>query len=1071
MTQDCNEKGGKSIKINILGKSCLLANCSIEDVVHKFLVDTGSVASILSKNVFMTLKNRPTLVETEASLTAANGGSLNILGSVDLRFNLGNSSFCHEFIVAEVDDLNGILGMDFLEQHNVTIQVAQGLLMFADQNHIQLERDYAPLCTRVKLAKKVIIPPDSEVIVPGYAVGVKDTSVNNLVEPFQFLQSKGLLIARTLVNPENIQFSVSNISDRPVRLDKHTTVASLQHVKLVQTNASHELIVDDSTELPEQLQSLFDKSSKSLTQEQKSTLFDLLVSYKDIFVGPDGKFGRTKLVKHKIDTGDHKPIKIPPRRLPFAQREIVEKEIQKMLDNNIIESSESPWSAPLLLVEKKDKSWRFCVDYRQLNKVTKKDAYPLPRIDESLDALAGASWFSTLDLVSGYWQCEMEDKDKPKTAFTTHMGLFQFQVLPFGISNAPSCYERLMELVLRGLRWEKCLCYLDDIIVFGSDFEQAVKNLKTVFDRLRSANLTLKPSKCDLFQQKVSFLGHIVSKQGIQCDPDKINSIESWPVPNNATEVRSFLGLAGYYRRFIPDFSTIASPLTYLTKKRTKFHWTPEHQVAFDKLKKLLTSAPILAYPDNNSEFILDTDASNTGIGAVLSQIQNGEEKVVAYASRTLNKHQIKYCTTYKELLAVITFIRQYRHFLWGRHFTVRTDHASLIWLKNFKNPEGMLARWLSILETYDFNIVHRPGRLHENADSLSRRPASYCKRQDCPDCHFEELNYKETRSVNKDSVTESETCRVVPGRTLDKSVCCVVGENVQDISLDSPHDEQANWLHTWSHDELRNMQQSDSAIKKMIKLKETFITKPPRHVVLDASQELKTLWGLWESLTVLDNILYFKWKASENEVLLLVAPRDISSLIFHQLHENRTAGHLGRERTLRSIKRRVYWPSMSSDIKRWCRQCDICARAKTGPGLGRSSLCQSITGAPLDWVGIDIVGPLPVTNDGNEYIIVLCDYFTKWVEAYAVPDHQALTVGDKIVSEFVCTFGVPRQIHTDQGREFESELFSTLCKKLGIEKTRTTPYRPQSDGLVERFNRTLQQMLTSYAMKKKKLR
>ena len=533
MTQDCNEKGGKSIKINILGKSCLLANCSIEDVVHKFLVDTGSVASILSKNVFMTLKNRPTLVETEASLTAANGGSLNILGSVDLRFNLGNSSFCHEFIVAEVDDLNGILGMDFLEQHNVTIQVAQGLLMFADQNHIQLERDYAPLCTRVKLAKKVIIPPDSEVIVPGYAVGVKDTSVNNLVEPFQFLQSKGLLIARTLVNPENIQFSVSNISDRPVRLDKHTTVASLQHVKLVQTNASHELIVDDSTELPEQLQSLFDKSSKSLTQEQKSTLFDLLVSYKDIFVGPDGKFGRTKLVKHKIDTGDHKPIKIPPRRLPFAQREIVEKEIQKMLDNNIIESSESPWSAPLLLVEKKDKSWRFCVDYRQLNKVTKKDAYPLPRIDESLDALAGASWFSTLDLVSGYWQCEMEDKDKPKTAFTTHMGLFQFQVLPFGISNAPSCYERLMELVLRGLRWEKCLCYLDDIIVFGSDFEQAVKNLKTVFDRLRSANLTLKPSKCDLFQQKVSFLGHIVSKQGIQCDPDKINSIESWPVPNN----------------------------------------------------------------------------------------------------------------------------------------------------------------------------------------------------------------------------------------------------------------------------------------------------------------------------------------------------------------------------------------------------------------------------------------------------------------------------------------------------------------------------------------------------------
>lgn len=359
MTQSCNGKEGKIIKINILGKSCLFANCSIENVVHNVLVDTGSVASILSKNVFMTLKNRPTLVETDSSLTAADGGSLNILGTVDLQFRLGNGSFCHEFIVAEVDDLKGILGMDFLEQHNVTIQVAQGLLTFADQQHVQLERNYTPVCTRVKLSKKVVIPPDSEAIVPGYAVGVKDTSVNNLVEPFQFLQKKGLLVARTLVNPENIQFSVANISDKAIRFDKHTTVASLQPINIVQSNPNSELVVDDSPELPEHLHSLFDRSSKCLTQEQKSILFDSLVSYKDIIVGPDGKFGRTKLVKHRIDTGDHKPIKIPPRRLPFAQREIVEKDIKKMLDNNIIEPSESPWSAPLLLVEKKIRNGDF----------------------------------------------------------------------------------------------------------------------------------------------------------------------------------------------------------------------------------------------------------------------------------------------------------------------------------------------------------------------------------------------------------------------------------------------------------------------------------------------------------------------------------------------------------------------------------------------------------------------------------------------------------------------------------------------------------------------------------------
>lgn len=372
MAQPCDVKEGKNIRINVLRKSCLLANCSVENVVHKFLVDTGSVASILSKNVFMTLKNRPVLVETDLSLTAADGGRLNILGTVDLHFNLGNYSFCHEFIVAEIDDLNGILGMDFLEQHDVKIHIAQGILMFADQQQVQLDKDYSPVCARVKLSKRVVIPPDSEVIIPGYAVGVKDTSVNNIVEPFQFLQKKGLLVARTLVNSENIQFSVANISNKPVRFEKHTTVATLQPVNIVQSNPKCESVTDDLPELPEHLQSLFDRTSKCLTQEQKSTLFDLLLSYKDIFVGPDGKFGRTKIVKHKIDTGDNKPIKIPPRRLPYAQREIVEKEIQKMLDNNIIEPSESPWSAPLLLVEKKDKTWRFCVDYRQLNKITKK---------------------------------------------------------------------------------------------------------------------------------------------------------------------------------------------------------------------------------------------------------------------------------------------------------------------------------------------------------------------------------------------------------------------------------------------------------------------------------------------------------------------------------------------------------------------------------------------------------------------------------------------------------------------------------------------------------------------------
>lgn len=1068
MTQGTNDsRAPQTIRVNLVQKSCFSVSCVLGNHVNKFLVDTGSQACLIDKDVFMHLENRPPLRPCPLSLYTADGSDMHVSGKIDLEFRIGDILFCHEFIVTELGKLSGILGMDFLESNDVTLHLSRGLLEIGGQS-IQLERETTPVCARVKVAKNIIVLPDCESIVPAYSVGSVDKSVHSLIEPYQFLSQKGLLVARTLINPEKILFSVVNISNRPVRIKKHTAVASVHEVDILKSKSDSDIV---SLELPQHLKSLFERSSVNLSETEKSQLLELLVEYQSIFVGPDGKFGRTNLVKHSIDTGGSKPIKIPPRRLPFAQREIVENEISKMLENDVIEPSESPWSAPLLLVAKKDGSWRFCVDYRQLNSVTKKDAYPLPRIDESLDSLAGAAWFSTLDLVSGYWQMEMEEKDKSKTAFSTHMGLFQFKVLPFGMCNAPSCYERLIELVLRGLRWEKCLCYLDDIIVFGKSFDQALENLKLVFDRLKASNLTLKPSKCVLFQKEVPFLGHIVSDKGIQCDPSKLDKVRDWPVPKNVSDVRSFLGLAGYYRRFIPEFSTIATPLTYLTRKGKKFCWTIDCQNSFENLKKLLCSAPILAYPDSTAEFILDTDASMSGIGAVLSQNQNGEEKVIAYASRTLNQSQVRYCTTYKELLAVVTFIRQYRHFLWGRHFTIRTDHASLIWLKNFKNPEGILARWLSVLETYDFSIQHRPGRFHCNADGLSRRPSSYCKRKDCPDCHLGDC-------VNSGGQTDSVPMHIgqnslsYPAGIV--SVRTVEGFNLAESGSHNSVDDNGslpdseivpNWLSTWSDDQLRTWQHQEPAIRQFIHLKENSMVKPPRSVVLDASPDLKTFYGLWESLIVNNHMLYYKWILPDNrETLLLVAPRQIRSQIFHELHDNRIAGHLGRERTIKSVKRRVYWPGMSSDIKRWCKECDICARAKAGPGFGKSPLQQSITGAPLDRVGIDIVGPLPRTSNGNEYIIVLCDYFSKWTEAWAVPDHTALTVGDKVVTEFFCRFGFPKQIHSDQGREFESELFSVLCEKVGIDKTRTTPYRPQSDGLVERMNRTLLQMLSSYA-------
>jgi hypothetical protein len=346
-----------------------------------------------------------------------------------------------------------------------------------------------------------------------------------------------------------------------------------------------------------------------------------------------------------------------------------------MLDKDIIQPSSSPWASPIVLV-KKDDSFRFCVDYRKLNEVMHKDAYPLPCIDDTLNILAGSQWFSTLDLLSGYWQVEVADKDRPKTAFYTTVGLFEFKDMPFGLCNAPSTLQRLMDLVLAGLQWSHCLVYIDDVVILGRSFEEHLQHLQQVFDRLQQAGLKLKPRKCHFLQRKVDYLGHVVSNKGIATDPAKIENIASWPIPNSPKEVQQFLGLAGYYRRFIQDFAEIARPLHRLTERNCPFKWSTECQTAFDKLRDCLCSSPILCYPDFSRPFLLDTDASDSGIGAVLSQLDEGRERVVAYASRLLSKPERQYCVTRRELLAVVVFTRHFRPFLLGSKFTLRTDHG-----------------------------------------------------------------------------------------------------------------------------------------------------------------------------------------------------------------------------------------------------------------------------------------------------------------------------------------------------------------------------------------------------------
>ena len=674
------------------------------------------------------------------------------------------------------------------------------------------------------------------------------------------------------------------------------------------------------------------------------------------------------------------------------------------------------------------------MDYRKLNEVTRKDAYPLPRIDETLEALGGAKHFTTLDLISGYWQVVVEPDDCSKTAFTTPFGLYEFTVMPFGLSNAPATFQRVMEQVLAGLPWQVCLVYLDDIIVYGQTLDEHRENLRKVFQCIREAGLKLQPSRCSFLQPEVLYLGHIVTADGIRTDPTKTAVVKDWRVPRNTKDVRRFLGLASYYRRFVPGFATLAAPLHKVSTKTSLFTWDKHCQTAFEELRHRLTTTPVLTYPRFDSPFLVDTDASNHGLGAVLSQVENGKERVVVYASRVLSKAERNYCATRKELLAVVYAVEQFRPYLYGQQFLLRTDHGALQWLCNFKSPEGQLARWLEKLSEFQFRIQHRHGTSHTNADALSRRP---CPSPDCPECQDSQTTTTKEQQFSSPWI----------------------------LSLATMPASEGVWTPTWSNEEIRKLQLADPQSKKILEHKDRHLGQPDQDDITAEGQAARRLWEQWQQLEVHQGTLYLKMESDNHTqpFLRLVLPRCLVPVVLEQLHDSPTAGHLGVQKTAERVKTRFYWPGWYQDVQDWCQSCSTCSQSKNPPRNRPASMQMTRSGRPMQRIALDIQVGFPVTDGGNRCILVVSDYFTRWAEAYALPNQEATTVARKLVDEFVCRHGVPESLHSDQGANFESKLFTEMCKILGIHKTRTTAYHPQSDGLVERHNATISSMLRTY--------
>jgi transposase InsO family protein len=769
-----------------------------------------------------------------------------------------------------------------------------------------------------------------------------------------------------------------------------------------------------------------------------------------------------------------------------------------MLADGIIELANGPYAAPVTLQPKKDGSLRFCVDFRQLNSVTVRDVYPLPRIDDTLDQLQTAQYFTSLDLKSGFWQIELDAQSRPKTAFVTHAGLFQFKVMPFGLTNAPATFQRLMDLVLGGLKWTCALVYLDDIIVYSPSFELHLEHLESVLKQLQASGLTLQISKCQFCKTKLKYLGHVVSSTGIEPDPDKVRAVQAYPVPTRLKEVRSFLGLTSYYRRFIKNYATIAEPLISLTRDtdHKQFTWTLACQQAFEHLRQLLAQAPIISYPHFDHPFLLQLDASDVGLSAILAQklidsdgVQR--EHVIGYASRTLSSAERHYSPTERECLAIVYGCSHFRPYLEGVRFTILTDHKALKWLHRTKDLNSRLARWAMQIAAYDVDIQHRPGADNANCDALSRAPVDapsistltstspdlisvstldapgqrflldHFRRSSLPPPHFiiplslipvDATSGPLVRSTSFITEPSSSTSSTIQLANLHFGVNVPLYEELRHAQW---QDDELLPLMTY----LQHSQQPDSTVSsKVLALATTHrlidgalfrvIRSSPTHI--DQSSTAPTDLS---SLPMLPT----------NQQLRFVVPKSKVRDLLSLAHDHPTAAHLGRRKTLFRLASRFTWSHMRRDVIAYVRACPLCQQYKPSTLPSGGLMKPILVHEPWNTVGIDLTGPLPKTRQGNLYILVVIDYFTKWVELFPLPNTKAKTIAQLFLDEVICRFGFPVRLISDNGVQFVSSIFTNVCQSLGIQHQRTPLYHPQAN-LCERVNRTLKPLLAALA-------
>lgn len=785
-----------------------------------------------------------------------------------------------------------------------------------------------------------------------------------------------------------------------------------------------------------------------LNDEEKNKLLKLCREFSRIFQYPDQPLSATTQTQHIIRTRDDEPVYTRSYRFPEIHKNEVKEQINKMLEQGIIRNSISPWSSPIWIVPKKAdasgvQKWRIVIDYRKLNNKTIQERFPIPNIDELLDKLGKAQYFTTLDLASGFHQITMHKDSIEKTAFSTNHGHFEFLRMPFGLKNAPTTFQRMINEVLKECINQICLVYMDDVIIFSTTLDDHIINLRKVFKAFEKHNLKIQLDKSEFLKKETEFLGHIVNEEGIQPNPKKIDAILKFPIPKTHKQIKSFLGMLGFYRKFINNLSKIIKPMTLCLKKGKKVEHTGEFISAFETCKAILCNDPILIRPDFSKLFTVTTDASKFAIGAILSQ----DGKPVCYASRTLNPSETNYSVTEKELLAIVWAVKYFRPYLFGRHFKIKTDHRPLKWLDNLKEPNSKLIRWKLLLSEYDYEIDYIQGKENKVADALSRNPK------------LSENN--ETQSLLNETGDSDEVIK----EFIETNVTTVHSAQEMPV-LGLPYAEKP--LNYYKNQMIIKISESSpvplSIREKVFNNQRIFINLRRSHMEEDLEQFIANLQN---------NItyhLYFPDKEHErifinqlqeklikiNSKLLICSTKinDVTldndkedKMNYHHVYKT---GHRGITTTIDSLRRNYYWPNLDKDVTNYINNCNICQKAKYERSPNKFEFEKIPIGTkPFERIHMDTL------SISKEKYLTIIDSFSKFAQAYPIPGVNAVNVLDGLLI-FISHYGIPQVISCDNGIEFNNSSFLDFCKLHKIEIHFTTPKNPNSNSYVERFHSTL---------------